>query len=249
MATAGLNKVLDHLRKALAPPDDGLTDSELLARFVAVRDEAAFAALVARHGPMVLGACRRLLHHEQDAEDAFQATFLVLARKASSQPWSHTAGPWLHQVANRVAMEARAVNARLRARERQVEEMPHPEVGPAEPQDWRALLDEELDRLPEKYRTAVVLCELEGRSRKEAAGLLGLAEGTLSWRLATARKMLARRLARLGPALSAPALGWPWQSVRRRRPCRPRCSVRRSRRRCWSRQGFRSGQPSRRSPS
>jgi RNA polymerase sigma factor (sigma-70 family) len=147
-----------------------------------------------------------VLRHEQDAEDAFQATFLVLARKAKALPWSDTAGPWLHEVAVRVALEARAANAHRLARERPVGELPHPEAPPAEPQDWRPVLDEELGCLPQKYRAAVVLCELEGRPRREAARLLGVAEGTLSWRLATARKMLARRLARRGVLLAGPAL-------------------------------------------
>jgi RNA polymerase sigma factor (sigma-70 family) len=204
MATAGLNKVIQHLHQALAPP--GLTDKQLLARFAAARDQGAFTALVRRHGAMVLGVCRRLLRHEQDVEDAFQATFLVLARKAGSTRWADAIAPWLYEVANRTALEVNAVNARRRAREKQVENMPHPQAPPAEPQDWRPVLDEELRRLPEKYRAAVVLCELEGTTRKEAARQLGVPEGTLSSRLATARRLLAERLARRGVALPAGAL-------------------------------------------
>jgi RNA polymerase sigma factor (sigma-70 family) len=204
MAT-NLSKVLEHLHQILAPPGGDLTDGQLLARFVAARDEASFAALVRRHGPMVLGVCRRLLRHAQDAEDCFQATFLVLARKASAVK-RESVGSWLYAVAYRTALEARAVNARRRRRERQVEDMPHPEVMPSEAQDWRPWLDHELNRLPEKYRAAIVACDLEGRSRKEAARLLGLAEGTVSSRLARGRRLLAKRLTRHGLALSGGAL-------------------------------------------
>jgi RNA polymerase sigma factor (sigma-70 family) len=204
MAT-GLNKVLGHLHQALAPPGSGLTDGQLLGRFVAGRDEAAFAALVRRHGPMVLGSCRRLLGRHHDAEDAFQATFLVLARKAAAVRGDALAG-WLYTVARRTALEARAANLRRRSRERQVGDMPHPEVAPAEPQDWRPLLDRELALLREDYRSAVVLCDLEGRSRREAARQLGVPEGTLSSRLARARALLARRLAKCGVTLSAGAV-------------------------------------------
>jgi RNA polymerase sigma factor (sigma-70 family) len=202
MATTGLRQVLDHLH----PPGGGLTDAQLLTRFVTSRDEASFAALVRRHGPMVLAVCRRLLGHAQDAEDSFQATFLVLARKAGSVVKRESVGSWLHGVACRTAMQAASANARRRARERQVVDMPHPEVMPEEAHDWLPLLDQELGRLPEKYRAAVVLCDLEGRSRREAARQLGLPEGTLSGRLTTARRLLARRLARYGLAVSGGAL-------------------------------------------
>jgi RNA polymerase sigma factor (sigma-70 family) len=195
MAT-GLRQVLEHLGQAGA----GLTDGQLLARFVAARDEAAFAALVRRHGPMVLSVCRRVLRHEQDAEDAFQAAFLVLARKAGSVVKRESLSCWLYQVAYHTALEARAAGARRRARETPMPDAPHPEVAPAEADDWRPLLDRELGRLPEKYRAAVVLCDLEGQSRREAARVLGVPEGTVSSRLATAHKRLARQLARYGLA-------------------------------------------------
>jgi RNA polymerase sigma factor (sigma-70 family) len=185
----------------------GLTDGQLLARFIERRDEAAFEALVRRHGPMVLGLCRRVLGSLHDAEDAFQATFLVLARKAASLRSRELVGNWLYGTAYRTALEARATIARRRAREKQVGVMPEPQAEP-EPA-WRELLpllDQELNRLPDKYRVPVVLCELEGKSRKEVAQLLGLPEGTLSWRLAHARKLLARGLARYGLAVSAAAL-------------------------------------------
>jgi RNA polymerase sigma factor (sigma-70 family) len=208
MATpSGLGKVVACLRQALPPPDGGgLTDGLLLERFLTSRDETAFAALVRRHGPLVFGVCRRVLGNVHDAEDAFQAAFLVLAQKARSVVRRSALGSWLYTVAYRAALEARAAGARRRERERQVPAMPHPAVDPPEPQDWRPLLDRELDRLPEKYRTPVVLCDLEGRPRKEAARQLGLPEGTLSSRLATARRMLARRLARQGVTFSGGAL-------------------------------------------
>jgi DNA-directed RNA polymerase specialized sigma24 family protein len=123
MATK-LDKVFAHLRRILTP-EGASTDGQLLARFVATRDEASFAALVRRHGPMVLGVCRRLLRHAKDAEDCFQATFLVLARKASVVRGG-AVGSWLYSVAYRTSLQARALNARRLARERQVEAMPHP---------------------------------------------------------------------------------------------------------------------------
>jgi RNA polymerase sigma factor (sigma-70 family) len=155
---------------------------------------------------MVLGVCRRVLRQEQDAEDAFQATFLVLARKAGSVRRREAVGSWLYAVAYRTARQVRDARARRRAWERQVAAIPHPEVGPPEAQDWRPLLDAELARLPEKYRAAVVLCDLEGLSRREAGRQLGLADGTLARRLAAGRRLLAGRLSRRGVALSGGAL-------------------------------------------
>jgi RNA polymerase sigma factor (sigma-70 family) len=194
-------------RATLLRDGGGLTDGQLLDCFIERRDEAAFEALVRRHGPMVLGVCRRVLGSVHDAEDAFQATFLVLARKAASLRSRELVGNYLYGVAYRTAQQARATIARRAARERQVEDMPDPHAPPEPP--WRELLprlDQELSHLPDKYRVPVVLCELEGKSRKEVARLLGLPEGTLSWRLARARKLLARRLARYGLALSGTAL-------------------------------------------
>jgi RNA polymerase sigma factor (sigma-70 family) len=201
MAT-GLKRVLEYIQHA----GGGQTDAQLLARFVATRDETAFAALVRRHGPMVLGVCRRVLGHFHDAEDAFQATFLVLARKAASVLRRDSVSCYLHGVAYHTALRAGSAIARRRKRERQVDNMPHPAVAPPEAQDWLPILDRELNRLPKKYRSAIVLCDLEGRTRKEAARLLNIAEGTLSSRLATGRQMLARRLARYGATFSGGAL-------------------------------------------
>jgi RNA polymerase sigma factor (sigma-70 family) len=156
---------------------------------------------------MVLGVCRRVLRKEQDAEDAFQATFLVLVRRAGSIVPRELVGNWLYGVAYRTALEARRAAARRRTREKQVEDMPHPTVEPEECwRDLRPLLDRELSRLPDKYRIPVVLCDLEGRTRKEAARQLDLPEGTVSGRLTTARRILAKRLSRHGLTLSAGAL-------------------------------------------
>jgi RNA polymerase sigma factor (sigma-70 family) len=167
----------------------------------------AFEALLRRHGPMVLAVCGRVLRHEQDAEDAFQATFLVLARKGSVIRPRDLVGNWLYGVAYRTAMKARAMNAKRRTKERDAAQVPRPEAtADGAPEELLAALDRELHRLPDKYRAPVVLCELEGRPRKEAARLLGLAEGTLSWRLARARKLLARRLAGFGPGAPAGVL-------------------------------------------
>jgi RNA polymerase sigma factor (sigma-70 family) len=203
-----MNAVLRHLRRAaLINCGDGPSDASLLESFLACRDEAAFEALLRRHGPMVLGVCRRLLHNRHDAEDAFQATFLVLVRKAASVRPRELVGNWLHGVAYRTAMNARRMNARRRTKEqkaRRTEWVVQPVDGPMD--ELLERLDEALGRLPDKYRAPVVLCELEGRSRKEAARVLGLAEGTLSWRLAQARKLLARKLSRHEAALSAGAV-------------------------------------------
>jgi RNA polymerase sigma factor (sigma-70 family) len=187
--------VLEFLRAVR--PVAGPTDGELLGRFVARGDGPAFAELLRRHGPMVLSTCRRLLRHEQDAEDAFQATFLVLARKAASVVPREAVGGWLYGVACRTAQAARGRRRRREAREKQMGELPERAAPPALDRVWDELvplLDRELGRLPEKYRLAVVLCELEGRPRREVARQLGIPEGTLSSRLATARKLLARRL-------------------------------------------------------
>jgi RNA polymerase sigma factor (sigma-70 family) len=207
MATSQTSKVIQHLRGAVLLHDGaGLTDGELLACFIEHRDESAFAALLRRHGPMVWGVCRRLLNHH-DAEDAFQAAFLVLVRKAASIVPRDSVANWLYGVAHQTALQARRTAARRRAREKQVAEMPEPVV--VEQDLWRdlqPLLDQELSRLPDVYREVIVLCDLEGKTRKEAARQLGLPEGTVGSRLARARAMLAKRLARPGLSVSGGAL-------------------------------------------
>jgi len=202
----GLKKIFGQLQDA----GGELTDGQLLARFLATRDEGAFAVLVRRHGAMVLGVCRRILRDAHDAEDAFQASFLILARKAASVTRRESIGCWLHAVAHNTAVEAARANARRRARERQVKDMPHPSVAAAQPScesvDWRPLLDHELGRLSEKCRAAVVLCDLEGRSQRQAARLLGISLSTLASRLGRGRQLLAMRLKGRGVVASASAV-------------------------------------------
>jgi RNA polymerase sigma factor (sigma-70 family) len=205
MAAAELNKVVEHLRSALGPQDAAAaTDGDLLQRYVRQRDEAAFEALVRRHGPVVLGVCRRVLGNEADAEDAFQATFLVLVRKAPTLRCPGTVGNWLYGVACRAARQARRALGKRRMKEARV--VPKPEA-PADPwTDLRDVLDRELERLPAKYRTAVVLCDLHGATGQEAARHLGVPAGTVASRLARGRALLAKRLSRHGLALTAAAL-------------------------------------------
>jgi RNA polymerase sigma factor (sigma-70 family) len=183
-----------------------LPDGELLRRYLVGREESTLEALVRRHGPMVLGVCRRVLGDAHDTEDAFQATFLVFVRKAGSVRPREMVGPWLYGVATRTALKARARAARRRAREKQVDALPDV-AAPAEPiaADWRPLLDQAVQELPARYRLPVVLCELQGRSRAEAARLLKLPEGTLSSRLARARELLRQRLVRRGAGAVAVA--------------------------------------------
>jgi RNA polymerase sigma factor (sigma-70 family) len=201
-----MRQLVDYIGRLARPrgSPEGDGDAQLLARFVAANDQEAFATLVRRHGGMVLGVCRRVLRNDHDAEDAFQAAFFVLARKAASVARYQSLAGWLYGVACRTALEARR---RRQGRERLMHELPHPEVSPVEVQDWRPVLDEELERLPEKYRGAVVLADLQGRTRKEVARLLGIPEGTVSSRLATARRMLATRLSRRGVTLPGGLLG------------------------------------------
>src|SRR5262245_51558613 len=189
---------------AQTPPD--VPDGELLDRFLRRQDEAAFAALVHRHGAMVLSVCRRVLRNPHDAEDACQATFLILARKAAAIRKRDAVGSWLHGVAVRVARDLRAKLARRAARPLAAgDDVARPPGGP-EALTWdevRAALDEELRRLPEHYRAALVLCYLEGRSRDEAALQLGWSLATLRGRLERGRALLHARLVRRGLTLSA----------------------------------------------
>ena len=194
--TAGRRTVIERLRRAALAQDGGPTDGELMERFTARRDGDALEALIRRLGPMVLAVCRRVLGDGPDAEDAFQAAFLVFVRKAASIRSRDLVGPWLYGVAYRTALKARSAAARRRVQERRAATMTssttEPEVDRA---DLLPLLDHALSRLPDKYRIPIVLCELDGLPRKEAARRLGIPEGTLSSRLATAKRMLARRLA------------------------------------------------------
>src|SRR5262249_55080585 len=153
--------------------------------YVSRRDEGAFVTLMRRHGPMVWGVCRRVLHSHHDAEDAFQATFLVLVRKAASIQPRQMVANWLYGVAHQTALNSRTTATRRKERERQVMDMPEPAaVEPGFGRDLQALLDKELSRLPDKYRTVIVLCDLEEKPRKEVARQLGCPEGTVAGRLA-----------------------------------------------------------------
>ena len=205
MTSAQAGTVLKHIRRLDAMPRAiQQPDAELLGRFAARRDGAAFADLVRRHGPMVLTVCRSVLRHEQDAEDAFQATFLVLARKADSIRERDAVAGWLCEVAHRVAVKAQADTARRRAREQRVP--PMPAADPTQEmtlRDLRRALNDELRRLPERYRVPLVLCYLEGRTHAEAAVLLGWSKDTFRGRLDRGREHLRRRLASRGIALSA----------------------------------------------
>src|SRR5438874_5672646 len=195
--------VLHHLRRtALMHDGAGLSDGQLLECFLARPDEAAFEALVRRHGPMVLGVCRRVLRNAHDAEDAFQATFLVLVRKAASLRRREAVGNWLYGVAYRTALQARATAARRRLKEAQMRSPDSQDSTAASVVrlELQALLDRELSRLPQKYQAPIVLCDLLGKTKREAAADLGCPEGTVSSRLARGRELLRRRLARQGLA-------------------------------------------------
>src|SRR5262249_44075911 len=162
--------VTRYLRRMLSlPRASGLTDAQLLEQFVAQRDEAAFEVLVWRHGPKVLGVCRRVLRHEQDAEDAFQGAFLVLVRKASSIGKRQSVGNWLYRVAYRVALRAKLLAGKRATQEVCAQDVPAAELTP-DPvwSDLRPVLDEEVNRLPAKYRAPFILCYLDGKTNEEA---------------------------------------------------------------------------------
>jgi RNA polymerase sigma factor (sigma-70 family) len=185
-----------------------ITDAALLDRFATRRDEAAFAELVRRHGPMVRATCRRVLGDRPDVDDAFQAVFLVLAQKAAAVRRQELLGPWLHTIAVRTAYKARAALVRRAQREQQVVAMMPSEVTRrGNEAEWLAWLDEELQALPAAFRNPLVLCELEDLSRAEAAERLQIPQGTLSSRLARGKELLRDRLHRRGALVTALALG------------------------------------------
>lgn len=206
-----MRTILRQLRRDSAPQPGIVSDAQLLARFVKHNDEAAFELLVYRHGPMVLSVCERLLPGASDAEDAFQATFFTLARKAASIGRGKALAAWLYRVAYRICLRARALASARSARERQLADL-----GAAEPayvppdevawRDLRPVLDDEVNRLPEKYRAAFVLCCLEGKTNDEAAAQLGCPKGTVLSRLARARERLREALGRRGLAFGAEPL-------------------------------------------
>jgi RNA polymerase sigma-70 factor (ECF subfamily) len=200
-----LGEVIRRIGRSVKLQSDlALTDAQLLERFVKRRDEPAFAALVARHGPMVLGVCRRLVRDAQEAEDAFQATFLVLARKAAVIQRQPLLAGWLYGVAYRLAVRLRGQTARRRTREqRDVDLTALAAADDGAYSDVRPLVHEEVGRLPDKYRSAVVLCYLEGKTNEEAALQLRWPVGSVKSRLARARELLRTRLTRRGLTLSA----------------------------------------------
>jgi RNA polymerase sigma factor (sigma-70 family) len=204
MAAVQLGAVLRRLRLVAERTGEDQSDRQLLDHFVATRDEAAFAALLQRHGRLVFGVCCSVLHQEQDAEDAFQATFLVLARMASSIRKLDSLASWLHGVALRTALRARqTMKTRRRYEQKSGPRTPEQPVSEAALRELQAILHEEVGQLADKYRAPFVLCCLEGKTRAEAARELGWKEGTVSSRIAQARTLLSSRLVRRGVALPA----------------------------------------------
>jgi RNA polymerase sigma factor (sigma-70 family) len=210
-------RLLRHLRRLVPRPSaDRAADAALLETFVRHQTDEAFAALVGRHGPMVLGVCRRVLRDCHEAEDAAQATFLVLARKATTIRHPETLAAWLHRTAHNLAVKCRRGNTRRRQREMRS----NPSPAPPDPLDeitareLLAIFDEELRRLPEGYRLPLILCGLEGRTQEEAARQLGWTPGALKGRLERGREKLHRRLAQRGLTLSAAlAAAEAWRGV------------------------------------
>jgi RNA polymerase sigma factor (sigma-70 family) len=208
MAGKQLESVVGHLhRLGVVSPAEVLTDRQLLQHYTDRRDEQAFALLVRRHAALVLGVCRRILRQTKDAEDVFQATFLVLARKAATTRWQPSVSNWLYTVASRLAREARGRTLCRYRRERLVAEMPDiPAPTLTAMQELCAVLDEELRRLPERYRQPLLLCYLEGQTRDQAARQLGWSLRTLHRRLERGRDLLRARLTGRGLTLSAALL-------------------------------------------
>jgi RNA polymerase sigma factor (sigma-70 family) len=203
MASRKWSAILDYLRSLSAVPAERASDADLLDRFIRERDEAAFALLFERHGPLVWGVCRRVLGWTPDAEDAFQATFFVLLRRAHAIGKRTSLRSWLYGVAYRVAARARANRVR---RQRVVQVLPGADVvDDAASRELRAVLDDEVSRLPERLRLAIVLCYFEGRTHDEAAQLLGCPRGTIASHVARARQRLHARLVRRGVTLTAGA--------------------------------------------
>jgi RNA polymerase sigma factor (sigma-70 family) len=234
MANASLSSFLENIQpRQQLPLSRVFTDAQLLKCYLTEQDESAFELLMERHGPIVYSVCRRILHDAQDAEDACQATFLILARKAASIGKHESVSGWLYMVAYRIALRSKTRNMRRSQRERQLEDSPVDKkcVDPADRTAWHELsrlVDDELRRLPEKYRMAFILCHLEGKSCAEAAGQLGCPRGTVLSRVGRARQQLQARLALHGwlPA-STPSThlqeqdGLSWPRCRRFSSMRP----------------------------
>src|SRR5262245_57377941 len=207
MVTGHMNHVIQRLRRAALVRDGSAQAAgQLLETYLTRRDEAALEALLARHGPMVWGVCRRVLGDYHDAEDAFQATFLVFVRKATSVTPRAMLANWLYGVAHQTALNIRASVRKRQRREQPMANLPEPPV--MDERVWRdiqPILDEEMSRLPDRYRVVIVMCDLEGKTRKEAARHLHCPEGTVAGRLARARGMLAKRLVKRGVAITGAA--------------------------------------------
>ena len=206
MADGQLRAVIGQLRRLIGGQGgSSLSDAQLLEAFVSRRDEAAFEVLVWRHGTMVFNLCQRILHDAHQAEDAFQATFLVFVRKAGSIGKRESLGSWLYKVAFRIACRAKAKSARNIASVADVDTLSADDHEGADDVLWRDLkpvLDEEINRLPEKYRAPFVLCHMQGHTNEEAAQMLGCPKGTILSRLSRGREQLRSRLARRGVVLS-----------------------------------------------
>jgi RNA polymerase sigma factor (sigma-70 family) len=207
MSIAPQHPLLQHLRRLIGCPGAaGVSDRQLLERFLTARDDAAFELLVWRHGPMVLNLCGRVLKDEHAAEDAFQATFLKLAHKAATIADGDSVSSWLYKVAFRTALRAREQADNISLREQPLDDLPAAcsTPGPDEEAAWRELrpvLDAEVRKLPEKYRNVFILCCLQGLTNEQAAQELGCPKGTVLSRLARARERLRKRLSRKGLAV------------------------------------------------
>jgi RNA polymerase sigma factor (sigma-70 family) len=189
--TRSLHTLIHYLRQRIPHGGDAaLTDAQLLERWVGQHDPAAFELMLWRHGPMVLNTCRRLLPRREDIEDAIQATFLVLVRKAGSIRRREGLAAWLHRVACRIACRARASISHRASREQLLAETPAPQIETPAERELSAILDEEIESLPAHYRRALILCCLEGKSQEEAARLLNRPRGTVSSWLTRGRERL-----------------------------------------------------------
>ena len=206
MMGSGLHGMVAEPRSPVVIPGEHPSDRVLLDRFIQSRDEEAFASLVQRHGPMVLGVCRRVLRDREDAQDAFQVTFLVLARKAASLARAELLANWLYGVAYRTASHMRGRSGRRSSFEGPVPDLPAPAEATDDRREILAALDEELNHLPEMYRTLLVLCYLEGKTFQEAARQTACPAGSVSWRVGRAREMLHKRLRRRGLVFPAALL-------------------------------------------
>ena len=205
MRTKALATLVHLLQQSSLHHGGAAADAELLGRFVAQRDEAAFEALLRQHGPMVLGVCRRVLHNEADVEDCFQATFLVLVRRAAYIRPRSMVGNWLHTVARNAALKAKAMR-NLRHKKEKAAAVEKARKSADHNHHLEELLDQELESLPDKYRAAIILCDLESLTIAAAATRLGCPQGTLNARLVRGRAMLGKRLLRHGLAVSGTVL-------------------------------------------